>query len=198
MELYHAPAIFCYLLGKCLYSPRKKGAASTLISILPGCITLLTNPTTENFNRCSFISSLSFFLFSYHVHEKSILIPAVYELHVLPVTILQHSALLSLKSPTLTVFTFLLTSAISLFPLCVKDGLTVAFFSLTFMFYCLIVNTFETSLRKNESIFEFLWKILFHASFWGASAGSSAEKIAQCCDDENYRAEAEITIDQSS
>ncbi|KRY51375.1 Dolichyl pyrophosphate Man9GlcNAc2 alpha-1,3-glucosyltransferase [Trichinella britovi] len=154
MELYHAPAIFCYLLGKCLHSPCKKGAASTLISILPGCITLLTNPTAENFNRCSFISSLSFFLFSYHVHEKSILIPAV-------------SALLTLKSPTLTVFTFLLTSAISLFPLCVKDGLTVAFFSLTFMFYCLIVGTFETSLRKNESIFELLWKILFHASFWG-------------------------------
>ncbi|OUC43553.1 ALG6, ALG8 glycosyltransferase family protein [Trichinella nativa] len=25
MELYHAPAIFCYLLGKCLYSPCKKG-----------------------------------------------------------------------------------------------------------------------------------------------------------------------------
>ncbi|KRX98070.1 Dolichyl pyrophosphate Man9GlcNAc2 alpha-1,3-glucosyltransferase [Trichinella pseudospiralis] len=25
MELYHAPAIFCYLLGKCLYSPLKKG-----------------------------------------------------------------------------------------------------------------------------------------------------------------------------
>ncbi|KRY77960.1 Dolichyl pyrophosphate Man9GlcNAc2 alpha-1,3-glucosyltransferase [Trichinella pseudospiralis] len=228
MELYHAPAIFCYLLGKCLYSPLKKGlikffslafvvcftfgltwypfitdieqfgavisrifpfnrglyedkvaniwcslsvfikwkeivsiqnmvcicAACTLICILPGCITLLTNPTVENFNRCSLMSSLSFFLFSYHVHEKSILIPAV-------------SALLTLKSPTLTIFTFLLTSAISLFPLCVKDGLTVAFFSLTFMFYCLIVGTFVTSLSKNESIFEFLWKILFHASFWG-------------------------------
>ncbi|KAL1241632.1 3-glucosyltransferase,Dolichyl pyrophosphate Man9GlcNAc2 alpha-1 [Trichinella pseudospiralis] len=233
MELYHAPAIFCYLLGKCLYSPLKKGlikffslafvvcftfgltwypfitdieqfgavisrifpfnrglyedkvaniwcslsvfikwkeivsiqnmvcicAACTLICILPGCITLLTNPTVENFNRCSLMSSLSFFLFSYHVHEKSILIPAV-------------SALLTLKSPTLTIFTFLLTSAISLFPLCVKDGLTVAFFSLTFMFYCLIVGTFVTSLSKNESIFEFLWKILFHASFWGAECSA--------------------------
>ncbi|KRX18876.1 Dolichyl pyrophosphate Man9GlcNAc2 alpha-1,3-glucosyltransferase [Trichinella nelsoni] len=219
MELYHAPAIFCYLLGKCFYSPRKIGlikffslafvvcftfgliwypfitdieqfravisrifpfnrglyedkvaniwcslsvfikwkeivAASTLISILPGCITLLTNPTAENFNRCSFISSLSFFLFSYHVHEKSILIPAVYELHVLPVTILQHSALLTLKSPTLTVFTFLLTSAISLFPLCVKDGLTVAFFSLTFMFYCLICERMSMILCFTSLCFE--------------------------------------------
>ncbi|KRY91532.1 putative dolichyl pyrophosphate Man9GlcNAc2 alpha-1,3-glucosyltransferase [Trichinella pseudospiralis] len=85
------------------------------------------------------MSSLSFFLFSYHVHEKSILIPAV-------------SALLTLKSPTLTIFTFLLTSAIRWI-----DG-SIFFADI----YVLLLN-----LSKNESIFEFLWKILFHASFWG-------------------------------
>ncbi len=50
----------------------------TLCSSLPAFIKYLYLPTNKNFKLTQFIISMSFFLFSYHVHEKSILFPFAY------------------------------------------------------------------------------------------------------------------------
>uniref|UniRef100_A0A3B1IYZ7 Alpha-1,3-glucosyltransferase n=1 Tax=Astyanax mexicanus TaxID=7994 RepID=A0A3B1IYZ7_ASTMX len=49
--------------------------ALTLLSILPSSIKLLTKPTLWQFKLALVNSSLAFFLFSFQVHEKSILLP---------------------------------------------------------------------------------------------------------------------------
>ncbi|ELR22906.1 glucosyltransferase [Acanthamoeba castellanii str. Neff] len=75
---------------------------------------LMRGPTPRNFLLSLFITSLSFFLFSYHVHEKSILIP------LLPLTCLL------LESPHLVSW-FNIIAAFSMYPLLAKDGLVVAY-----------------------------------------------------------------------
>jgi alpha-1,3-glucosyltransferase len=55
---------------------------STVLSILPGCISLFRKNAKDSFCLACFNISLGFFLFSFQVHEKSILIP------LLPVSLL--------------------------------------------------------------------------------------------------------------
>ncbi|XP_054458778.1 dolichyl pyrophosphate Man9GlcNAc2 alpha-1,3-glucosyltransferase isoform X2 [Anoplopoma fimbria] len=50
--------------------------ACTVLAVLPSCIRLLTKPTFWQFKLALANSSLAFFLFSYQVHEKSILLAA--------------------------------------------------------------------------------------------------------------------------
>lgn len=47
----------------------------TLLTSLPSNVMLARNPTGKNFVLCLFITSLCFFLYSFHVHEKQILLP---------------------------------------------------------------------------------------------------------------------------
>ncbi|VDN50621.1 unnamed protein product [Dracunculus medinensis] len=49
-----------------------------LLVVLPSLLILFAQPTSVNFKISLFISSLAFFLFSFQVHEKSILIAAVW------------------------------------------------------------------------------------------------------------------------
>uniref|UniRef100_A0A4W4GTT5 Alpha-1,3-glucosyltransferase n=1 Tax=Electrophorus electricus TaxID=8005 RepID=A0A4W4GTT5_ELEEL len=89
--------------------------ALTFLFVLPSSIKLLTKPTMWQFKLALVNSSLAFFLFSFQVHEKSILLPA-----------LPHrlSAVLCL--------------ACSMLPLLLKDGLLLpyAVTSLAFLFLC--------------------------------------------------------------
>ena len=55
----------------------KLSAVVTLTSLLPSGIHLLFNPCLRNFRYNLVISSLSFFLFSFQVHEKGILLVAI-------------------------------------------------------------------------------------------------------------------------
>ncbi|OII72139.1 glucosyltransferase [Cryptosporidium ubiquitum] len=48
---------------------------STFLGFIPACLTLLRNPTRKRFEVALLASSLSFFLFSWQVHEKSIILP---------------------------------------------------------------------------------------------------------------------------
>ncbi|KAH8584123.1 ALG6-like dolichyl pyrophosphate Man9 c2 alpha-1 [Cryptosporidium sp. chipmunk genotype I] len=48
---------------------------STLLGFLPACLNLLNNPSRKKFEIALLASSLSFFLFSWQVHEKSIILP---------------------------------------------------------------------------------------------------------------------------
>lgn len=87
---------------------------STLCGFLPSVLITIFKPTPRAFLLCLANSALSFFLFSYQVHEKSILLP------LLPIAILcvEHS---SLAIPSL------LASLLSMYPLLKKDGLSVAY-----------------------------------------------------------------------
>jgi len=55
----------------------KMSGGITFISVIPSGIHLLMNPSVRNFKYNLVISGLSFFLFSFQVHEKGILVAAV-------------------------------------------------------------------------------------------------------------------------
>lgn len=89
-------------------------AAATLLTALPALLQQLRSPTRKGLLLCMSASAFSFFLFSYQVHEKSIL------LALLPITLLAPDLpLLSAWMPALAAF--------SMFPLLKKDGLSLAY-----------------------------------------------------------------------
>ncbi|XP_069794412.1 dolichyl pyrophosphate Man9GlcNAc2 alpha-1,3-glucosyltransferase isoform X3 [Narcine bancroftii] len=97
--------------------------AATLLTLLPTCVKLTINPTIKGFKFALVNCSLSFFLFSFQVHEKSILLAAV------PVLLFLH------ELPFMATW-FLLVSTFSMFPLFLKDGLLLPYIvtSLAFLF----------------------------------------------------------------
>ncbi|KAM3875955.1 dolichyl pyrophosphate Man9GlcNAc2 alpha-1,3-glucosyltransferase [Diretmus argenteus] len=98
--------------------------AFTLLALLPSSIRLLTKPTFWQFKLALVNSSLAFFLFSFQVHEKSILLPA------LPVCLLLNDL------PLMAIW-FLQASTFSMLPLLLKDGLLVPYV-VTFLAFLLL------------------------------------------------------------
>ncbi|VDK70200.1 unnamed protein product [Litomosoides sigmodontis] len=94
-----------------------------LVTNVPWLLCLFYYPTVINFKYGLLASSLSFFLFSFQVHEKSILLVAV------PAILLWN------ESPVLVSW-LLVISNISLYPLCIKDGNAVHL--ALFIFYYVI------------------------------------------------------------
>ncbi|XP_045771294.1 dolichyl pyrophosphate Man9GlcNAc2 alpha-1,3-glucosyltransferase [Maniola jurtina] len=86
----------------------------TLVASLPACADLFFRINRKKFVLCLINVSLAFFLFSYQVHEKSILLAAV------PVA-------LHLPEDPFMCFWFLLVSTFSMLPLLLKDGLLIPF-----------------------------------------------------------------------
>lgn len=91
--------------------------AATSAAVMPSCFDLYLRPVKEKFVVALVNSALGFFLFSFQVHEKSILLVAV------PVVMYFH------KDP-FPCFWFLLMSSFSMLPLFAKDGLLMAFAAL--------------------------------------------------------------------
>ncbi|XP_043941488.1 dolichyl pyrophosphate Man9GlcNAc2 alpha-1,3-glucosyltransferase [Protopterus annectens] len=60
-----------------LQTQLKLSFAATLLSVIPTCIKLTIHPNLKGFIFSLVNCSLSFFLFSFHVHEKSILLAAL-------------------------------------------------------------------------------------------------------------------------
>jgi len=90
---------------------------ATLLSFLPSLIHLIAKPTKRGLIYGLINSSLSFFLLSFQVHEKSILLPA------LPIT------LLILDEPAIgSIFNTLAT--FSMFPLLKQEELTTPYYIL--------------------------------------------------------------------
>lgn len=94
---------------------------TTVLSIVPSAINLLFYPTPYRFLHSLVNSSLSFFLFSFQVHEKSIL------LAIIPVS------LLAVVHPFVSTW-FILVATFSMYPLLVKDGLVLPTWSLSLFF----------------------------------------------------------------
>ncbi|XP_068095434.1 dolichyl pyrophosphate Man9GlcNAc2 alpha-1,3-glucosyltransferase isoform X2 [Hyperolius riggenbachi] len=117
-------------------SQLKLSFACTLLSVLPTCVKLTKNPSIRGFKLSMVICSLSFFLFSFQVHEKSILLVS------LPVCFLLGDI------PLMSTW-FLLTSTFSLLPLLLKDGLIMAYIAMMLAF--LLVTTTTLSFHKKTS-----------------------------------------------
>jgi len=114
---------------------------TTALSVLPSCINIYLKPKQDKFILALINSSLAFFLFSYQVHEKSILLVAT------PI-------LLYYPNDPLACLWFLIISIFSMLPLLIKDGLIIPTISLT-LFYLvsahLMVNLFSFGRNKASS-----------------------------------------------
>lgn len=126
----------------------------TSISLLPSGFNLIQNPTFLKFKFALVNSSLVFFLLSFQVHEKSILLAA------LPVCLL-------LPDYPFVSFWFLQISTFSMFPLFVKDGLLVHYFSTLALFSIVVSVGFDLTPKQKVKkqwiacIYPFLPYMLF-------------------------------------
>ena len=121
-------------------------AIVTLVGVLPSNLILFMNPTKNQF-VCSLLNTaLGFFLFSYQVHEKSILIVALPALMAIRI--------FNRRYVDLVLLWFLIVTSFSMWPLLVKDGLTLAFVALQtiFVVICHYIGLFEFDLTENDSM----------------------------------------------
>lgn len=139
--------------------------ASTAVALLPSSASLLFQPKKKQFLYALVNSSLAFFLFSFQVHEKSILIAAIPAILVFPMD-------------PFMVFWFLQVSTFSMFPLLVKDGLLGALVGLSvvyFMMTKLLIDYSKGQKHENKSFLSILWNI------GKQSEGKVVEKLFISC-----------------
>jgi len=123
---------------------------STLLACLPSCIDVLRYPTKKKFLYSLINCSLAFFLFSYQVHEKSILIV------VLPVL------LVVFDEPLITIW-FSVISTFSMYPLLERDGQSMSYIALT-LIYLVIAYFYNLKLSSYHTVV----KLMFGLSLIGA------------------------------
>ena len=110
----------------------------TLIFSIPSIIILLNKPKYKYMKLALFNISMSFFFFSYHVHEKTILIPMI-------------PLLLCIRYFNLYYIDFISMSCITLYPLLREDQQTINLFALGFC---------NLSYTKYENLYIFFLKSL--------------------------------------
>ncbi|XP_075472047.1 dolichyl pyrophosphate Man9GlcNAc2 alpha-1,3-glucosyltransferase [Ascaphus truei] len=93
----------------------------TVLSVIPACVKLTMHPSLKGFKFALVNCALSFFLYSFQVHEKSILLVS------LPV------CLVFTDVPLMSTW-FLIVSTFSMLPLLLKDGLLMAYIVTTLAF----------------------------------------------------------------
>ncbi|XP_046386596.1 dolichyl pyrophosphate Man9GlcNAc2 alpha-1,3-glucosyltransferase [Ischnura elegans] len=120
--------------------------AATAIAVLPSCVDLVMRPEVKRLHLALVNSSLAFFLFSYHVHEKSILLVA------LPVALIASQDWWMQPALVLPHLWFLCITTLSMFPLLTRDGLTIPAVCLTILYplLCLLVASGFESPPKNS------------------------------------------------
>ncbi|KAG0346524.1 Glucosyltransferase-like protein [Podila minutissima] len=107
---------------------------ATLLSFLPSVLYLIAKPTKRGLIYGLINSSLSFFLLSFQVHEKSILIPA------LPIT------LLILDEPAIASL-FVTLATFSMFPLLRQEELTMPYYVLLAFWAWMTSGSFSSAPR---------------------------------------------------
>lgn len=123
--------------------------ACTATAIVPSSISLLLKPKKRQFLYALVNSSLAFFLFSFQVHEKSILIAAIPVILIFPL------------EPFMS-FWFLQISTFSMLPLLAKDGLVAAFIGLSglnFLMTKLIIDTTKNEKFDKFNFLQILWNV---------------------------------------
>jgi alpha-1,3-glucosyltransferase len=107
---------------------------ATLVSFLPSVLYLIAKPTKRGLIYGLINSSLSFFLLSFQVHEKSILVPA------LPIT------LLILDEPAIASL-FVTLATFSMFPLLRQEELTLPYYVLLAFWAWMTSGSFSSAPR---------------------------------------------------
>ncbi|KAG8543759.1 hypothetical protein GDO81_023754 [Engystomops pustulosus] len=155
MELYHSLPFFCFLLGRCI----KRGITGRGLLLLLriggtviGAFGLCWIPFLTDIEQILQVlrrlfplgrglfevtCALSFFLFSFQVHEKSILLVSL-------------PACLLLSEVPLMATWFLLTSTFSMLPLLQKDGLVTAYVTTTLIFSLVSATSLSFHLKTSE------------------------------------------------
>ncbi|CAK9832819.1 Dolichyl pyrophosphate Man9GlcNAc2 alpha-1,3-glucosyltransferase [Anthophora retusa] len=110
----------------------------TTLAVLPSCINLYLNPEKGRFIISLISCALAFFLFSFQVHEKSILLVAI------PV-------LLHFQNDPLLSFWFLIISHFSMLPLFIKDDLYMVY-CITLIFYFFFVSWLLPDMFINDKL----------------------------------------------
>lgn len=121
----------------------------TLLALVPIVVPLFKSRSKAVLLLGTAVSSMAFFLFSYQVHEKTILFP------LLPIT------MLGIDFPSIGTFSNLV-GLFSMYPLLAKDGQSVQYFCLM-AFYFFICMAFSEPRRKTVLfvIFSHTHKIIF-------------------------------------
>lgn len=114
----------------------KLSAVSTLIMTLPAGLHLMFRPSIRAFKYALVNSSMIFFLLSFQVHEKTILLPA------LPI-------LLLFREHPIAVNWFAIISTFSLQPLLIKDDLLVPYQILMIMYTLISFEIFGRQISFN-------------------------------------------------
>ncbi|KAF9091793.1 Glucosyltransferase-like protein [Mortierella sp. GBA35] len=124
---------------------------ATLASFLPSLVHLIAKPTKRGLIYGLINSSLSFFLLSFQVHEKSILLPA------LPIT------LLILDEPAIGSL-FITLATFSMFPLLKQEELTTPYYVLLGVWVWMTTGTFKnvSSLLKFLATVNLLVTVTMH------------------------------------
>lgn len=117
----------------------------TVVCMIPSSLQLVINPTSRHLRYALINGALVFFLFSFHVHEKSILLVAI------PVCLM-------ISEELLVTSWFLVVSVFSMMPLLIKDGLflpTVAMIAIfQLMVHFFIRASYSEQARKTSA---FVW-----------------------------------------
>ncbi|XP_026574227.1 dolichyl pyrophosphate Man9GlcNAc2 alpha-1,3-glucosyltransferase-like isoform X1 [Pseudonaja textilis] len=115
----------------------KLSFALTFLTVLPSCIKLTLQPSLRGFKYGLVCCSLSFFLFSFQVHEKSVLLVSV------PVCLVIH------EIPFISTW-FLLVSTFSMLPLLLKDGLLLSYIVTMLAFLLVCTTSFSIFEKTSE------------------------------------------------
>ncbi|NXF99982.1 ALG6 glucosyltransferase, partial [Sakesphorus luctuosus] len=137
----------------------KLSFAVTFLSLLPACIKLTVQPSLRGFKFALVSCALSFFLFSFQVHEKSILLVAV------PVCLIIN------EIPFMATW-FLLVSTFSMLPLLLRDGLllpyavtTPAFLAISLACFSILDKTSAEDLQLKAFSFALKGYVSWFKSF---------------------------------
>ncbi|CAF0816208.1 unnamed protein product [Brachionus calyciflorus] len=111
---------------------------ATLLFNLPCCLNLLLRPSRQRFMIAIVNSALVFYLFSFQVHEKSIIIATV-------------PACLLINFYPFIITWFILIANLSMLPLLIKDGLVMGYIS-TSLIFLLISTIYYKNRQTKESL----------------------------------------------
>lgn len=133
--------------------------STTLLMLLPSSLHLLVKPSVQRFKLALINAALVFFLFSFHVHEKSILIAVI------------PACLLGVEYPLLVTW-FICISTFSMLPLLVKDGLLFASIAMVTLCHEFIRVTLRPFHKQHIMI-----KLLYSVSLTGAILLAASSQV---------------------
>ena len=146
----------------------KLSTVVTAIAFLPSSLALLFRPSKRNFLISLVTSSLSFFLFSFQVHEKSILLTCI-PLSLLHISSFGGGKRAMSRYSLLLSYVFLFIATLSMFPLLSKDGQSVQYFGCMVLFSSVVFSVktaeqFETNTRFYPLCLGVVWgcAVLIH------------------------------------